>query len=90
MLAGLERRPRQLEVRVARRADVDDIDVVAANQLAGLGCDDRDRELVGGLLRAFDDRVGDRHDPAARIADEPGRCARGPGAGAEHADTHGW
>ena len=65
--------------------------VVAAKQIAGLGCDVRDLELVGGLLRAFDDRVGNGHHTAAWIAAERGQVRRtSPGAGAEHTDSHGW
>ena len=37
MLAGLERRDRDLGVRVAGRHDVDDVDVVAGDHLAPVG-----------------------------------------------------
>ena len=51
VLAGVERRPGQLEMRVARRADVDEVDVVALDQRPMVGGDGRDREALRGRVR---------------------------------------
>jgi len=73
---------------VTRRADVDEIDVVAAEQLTRVGRGHRNVELARGLACAIDLHVGDGDDGATRIATIAGqmRAAR-PRAGAQHAHT---
>src|SRR4029450_12721811 len=67
VLAGFERRPGQLEMRVARGTDVDGVDVVAIDYAARVRDGVWDRELARRLTRAIDLRVGDRDDRAAWI-----------------------
>src|SRR5258708_6166373 len=89
VLAGLERRPRELEMRVARRADVDEIDVAAPNQLHRVGGRMRDVELAGGVTCAVEQRVCNPDDLTARIAPIPREMsAARPRARPEYADTH--
>ena len=89
VFAGLECRPRELEMRVARRAHVDDVDVVALQQLAMIAGRRRNLEARGGVAGQRDVRIGDGDDAASRIAAIPWQV-RGlrPGAGAEHADAN--
>src|SRR5581483_7808938 len=88
VLAGFERRPGELEVRVARRADVDGVDAVAREELVRVGRDGRNVELASGLARPIDVGVRDRDDAAALIAAIAGQMrAAGPGAGAEDGDS---
>jgi len=68
VLAGLERAPRQLEVRVARRADVDRVDVVATEELARIGDGVRNIEFLCSRARAIDFGIGDGDDAAAGFA----------------------
>ncbi len=76
-------------MRMARRTDVDDIDVVAIDDGAGIRDGVRDGELARRLTRAIDLRVGDRDHLAPRIApvSRQVRPAR-PRAGAQHANTN--
>jgi hypothetical protein len=86
VLAGLERRPGQLEMRVAGGADVNEVDVVALEQLARIGGCSRDVELVRRRAGAVHLDVGNRHDAAARLPSVPWQVgAARPGTGAEHA-----
>jgi hypothetical protein len=73
----------------ARRAHVDEVDVVAAQQLVGIGGRGCDLELARRVAGAIDLDVGNGDDAAARIAAVPGkmRAAR-PRPCAEHADTN--
>src|SRR5262249_37338590 len=90
VLAGLERGPRELEMRVAGRADVDEIDIVAREQLARIAGRDRRAEFGGRAARAVDLHVRDADDAAARIAAIAGQVrAAGPRAGAKDADANG-
>ena len=75
-------------MRMARRTDIDDIDVVAIDDGAGIRDGVRDVELARRLTRAIDLGVGDRHHLAPRIApvSRQVRPAR-PGPGAEHAHS---
>ena len=50
VFACLDRSRRQLEVRVARRAHVDDIDVIAANEVEMAGRHDGNGEPPGGVI----------------------------------------
>jgi hypothetical protein len=87
VLAGLERRPRELEMCMAGRADIDHVDVVAREQVTGFGDGDRDIELAGRLSGAIDLGVRNREEATARVAAITGQmCAARPGAGAE--DSH--
>src|SRR5262249_2090748 len=65
MLARLERRPRQLEVCVARRADVDEVDVVAADQLERIAGRGRDVEFTRPRTCAIDQGVRNGDNTAA-------------------------
>ena len=89
VVTGLERRPRQRQVRVARRANVDQVEVVAADQrlvrIADVGDAEGPRHGLGQPLL----RVGNGHQLAAGVAGEAGEVGRlGPGAGAKNADAH--
>ena len=85
MLARLERRERDLEVGVARRADVDDVDVVALDRLAPVGGVAVPAELVGGIgccrLGAADDQA---HLRGGRQVEEPVRVAPALRVGGTH------
>jgi len=87
VLAGLERRPRELEMGVARRADVDQVDILALEELAWIVSRGRDVEGPRRVARAIDRDIADRDDSAARIAVIAGQMRRpGPGSRAEDAD----
>ena len=87
VLAGFERRPGQLEVRVARCADVDEVDVIPLDQRAMVGGDGGNREALGRVPRQVCLRVGDGDELAARIAAKSGEMREsGPGARAQ--DPH--
>ena len=80
---------RQLEVRMARRADVDDVDVVAADEIEVACGDLGDVEAPRRFFGEMTLRIGNRDDATARVAcDNPADVRRKrPRAGAEHADA---
>ncbi len=76
-------------MRRARRADVDEVDVVARDQLVVRVVHVGYAELLGERPRALDDGIGDGHELAARVALVAGQVRElGPRAGTEHADAH--
>src|SRR5207247_1683709 len=89
VLAGFERSPGQLEMGMARRAHVDEVDVVALDELASVRERQRDLELARRFARTVDQRVGDGDNAAAGIAAVPGQVGRScPRAGTKHADAN--
>src|SRR5262249_1440023 len=89
VLAGFERGPGELEVRVAGSANVDDIDVVAFQQLTRIVGGNWNIEFVRRVMRPIDFYVRDRNDPAARIACVPGQVGlTRPGTCSEHAHAY--
>ena len=68
VLAALERRARQLVVRVRRRDDVDDVDVGARDQRLPVVGRLGDAEVGGVRLGALAVDVADGDDLAARVA----------------------
>ena len=89
MLAGLERRERELLVAVAAapRDDVDHIDVAAPDDLLGVGHRLGDRELPGGGLREVLMQVADHDDVTERRPREAGEMRAGrPPSGPDDAD----
>ena len=81
MLAGFERGPRQLEMRVGRGHDIDHVDVRPAHDsLPVIGCLGN-RELAGTGARAFPFDVTQCDDRAPRVA-QPARNVSEPGPGA--------
>ena len=68
VMAGLERRPRQRKVRVAWRAHVDQIEVVASNQRLVRIVDVWDAKGSRGGLGEFPLGVGNGHELASSVA----------------------
>ena len=88
VLAGLDRRGRQLEMRMARRAHVDDVDVVAADEIEVAGGDLGNVEAPRRLFSEMALRIGNGDDATARVAAVARQMrAERPRAGAEHADA---
>lgn len=88
MLSRLERRPRQLEVRRTGCADIDEIDVVALDELPVRSECVRYAEAFGELARPIDDGIGDGDDAAAWVTEIAGNVRKaGPVAGAENSDA---
>ena len=74
---------------MAWRADVNQVEVVAANQRLMRIVDVRDAEGSRGRLGQFSLRVGNGHQLASRIAGEAWEVGRrGPCAGAKNADAN--
>src|SRR3954468_5309334 len=68
VLSRLQRSPCQLEMRCARRTNIDEIDVGPRDQFFMRRVDVGNSELLRKRLRAFDDRIGDGHDLTTRVA----------------------
>jgi hypothetical protein len=76
-------------MRVAGRAHVDRVDVVAAEQLGADRDRVRDIEFLCSRARAIDFGIGDGDDAAARVAAVAGEVrAPCPGPCPEHADAN--
>ena len=89
VLAGVERRPCELEVCVARRADVDDVDVPAVEQSPRVRDRIRDLELACRVTCSIDLCIGDRDDRTARVATVAREvCPARPRARAQDADAN--
>src|SRR5439155_12469812 len=74
---------------MARRAHVDQVDVVALDEFASVRERQRDLELARRFARTVDQRVGDGDNAAAGIAAVPGQVGRScPRAGTKHADAN--
>src|SRR5678809_125656 len=85
----LERRPGQIEVCRARRADIHEIDVVARDERFVRIVPGGDPEFLGEGLGAFGNRIGDCDELATRVALISGQVRElRPGTGAQHADAY--
>src|SRR5262249_35809592 len=89
VLARFERGPGQLEMCGTRCADVDRVDIGAAEQLIGVGGRRRDVEHGRGFARSIELGIGNGDESAAGIAAEAWEMgAAGPRPGAEYAYTN--
>ena len=68
VLAGVERRPTQIEMRRAGSADIHQVDITPRDELLVAFIYVRNTELCGEFTRAFDNRIGDGDKLASGVA----------------------